>query len=174
VTLRTYRGTSVVRTLPLGRINAKQYAEDERTRCGYPPAALALGFDIQGSEVVGRELLVHLRLVNSSRGDLVVTGLRLSPGLTASGVRLPLRLMPSGPDHATRATLRVRMSDCEAFRATQLSNDTAEPYLRLTVRGRFVTETVDTWFNSENDGIPLTEIWATGAFRELCGMRTDY
>ena len=96
LTLRTYRGTSLVRALPLGPADAARYAQDERMRCGYPPVALALGFDIEHSEVVGRTLVVHFRLFNSTIDDLVATRLQLSPGLSASGIGLPLRLLPTG------------------------------------------------------------------------------
>jgi hypothetical protein len=171
LTLTTYRGTRLTRTLPLRAADLAGYAYTERLRCGFPSPAQATFADIEHSEVDGRTLVLHYQLGNDSRTPIDVVGLRPSPGLTVStSETLPLRLAARTGDRATRreVVLRVRVSDCDAYRTYVRGQEHLEPSVELVLKDRFAQEALQVGLNSTNDGILPTEVYAAEQLLAWC------
>jgi hypothetical protein len=169
--MRTYRGQHLTRTLTLGAEELGSYVSNERVRCGFPPPGQAAMVDLRRSEVAGRTLVAHYVLGNDSLAPLDLVGIRGSAGLTVStSATLPLRLVARTGARATfrEVVLRIRVTDCDAYRSYIRSQEHLEPSLELVLKDRFAQEELQVGLNTENDGILPTEVYAAEQLLAWC------
>jgi hypothetical protein len=169
-------GSRVHRTVTLDEPTAQQVAQQIRGACGKGAPNEALAVDIIRSRVSGRSLVIDLLLANQSVLPLTVRDASPSPGLVVRGLPTPLSLSPlPRPEAGTQQlplTLVVTVADCAAFRREQDQPEHSEPRLELTLVGPYETVPFTLGFNSTNDGILDSEVYATRVLRGWCGLRT--
>lgn len=123
--LVTPRGVRVSRTVQLTGM-AEGFQAHERTRCGYATSEEAFTAGVHVTRV-RRGVAVELTLTNRSVLPLTLTSITTPPGMTMSGLTLPLRLPAdhlrlaryslshpaAGPPVRRRLVLRI--TDCATF-----------------------------------------------------------
>ena len=169
-------GSRAHRTVTMDELTKVQVAQGIRGACAKGVPNEAFTADITRSRVRGRSLVVDLLLSNRSVLPLTVRDPSPSPGLVVTGLATPLSLPPQSRPETEPAqvaiTLVVTVGDCSAFRRDQDQAEPSDPHLDVTLVGPYETVPFTLGFNSENDGFPDSEVYATRALRSWCGLRS--
>jgi hypothetical protein len=172
--LRLVHGSRVHRTVTLDETTKLQVAQEIRSGCRMGVPNEALSADIVRSRVRGRSLVLDLLLSNRSVLPLTVRDPAPTPGLLVTGLTTPLTLPPQPSADAeppqVQVTLVVTVADCSAFRRDQGQAEFSEPHLELTLAGPYETVPFTLAFNTENNGILASEVYASRVLRGWCGL----
>jgi hypothetical protein len=121
VTVRTSRGDVVTRTLPLTGTVTQQVQSAERWRCGYLLPTEAVYAHVVSARRDGRDVLADFSVIGSGRFPVTILSITPPDGLAATAAGLPVTLgrpaFWTGHSKPVRVTVRMRVTDCEAFAA---------------------------------------------------------
>lgn len=120
VRLRTARGSTVTRSLPLSPTAFKEVNHAARARCGYLGAGEAFSFQATSLSDEGKTVLVAAQVVNRSLLPLTLYRFDPTPGLRISlspslPIDLPVQTRPDGREGSVPVVLRLQVTDCADF-----------------------------------------------------------